>query len=161
PEKKKKSKKGEEQETIEEAAAPEVIAKGPDEEKVESEIVEKEEPVTEEAPQETPVEMKKTEYEKLEGTKGIGKIDLYVIKSDRPDYSKEIKEKREQQKQKRKRKRIYSSEKPETFKIENKGVAKPAEEQRRPQRIERRRIEDQPSEISEKQIQDKIRETMA
>jgi len=155
-EKKKKSKKGEEMpEEISpaaEIAAPEVTS--------ETEVITPETQLSEEIPEAPPVEMKKTEYEKLEGTKVIGKIDLTSIKSDRPDYSKEIKEKREQQ-QKRKRKRIYSTEKPETFKIENKSAERRETTERRPLRPDRRRIEEQPSEVSEKQIQDKIRETMA
>jgi translation initiation factor IF-2 len=114
------------------------------------------------------VEVKKTEYGKLEGTKVIGKIDLTTIKSDRPDYSKEIKEKRDQQ-QKRKRKRIYSSDKPENQKTENKTEpSRPGTDDRRGNRNDRndrgdrrRVMETGTTEISEKQIQDKIRETMA
>ena len=135
---------------------------------VEPEVIEAaaEIPQEETTPEVAAVEMKKTEYGKLEGPKVMGKIDLTSIKSDRPDYSKEIKEKREEQQQRRKRKRIYSSDKPISTVNKTTETRTPREmpaERRDTGRIRERRRDDVPPslEVSEKQIQDKIRETMA
>ncbi|HYV91607.1 MAG TPA: translation initiation factor IF-2 [Chitinophagales bacterium] len=127
----------------------------------EKEIPQVEIPVEEEKPEVPVVEMKKTEYRNLEGPKVIGKLDLSTIKSDRPDYSKEIKQKGDAQR--RKRKRIYTSDRPVKLPEGKEGIAKPRTEERsaEPRRDFRRTEVVQSSEVSEKQIQDKIRETMA
>jgi translation initiation factor IF-2 len=110
-----------------------------------------------------PLEVKKTEYEKLDGPKVIGKLDLSSIKDKPADYSDIIKAGKE----KRKRKRIYSSERPETTAgakpAENREIRPPVREDRRlPIRRDRRKpAGDEPQEVSQREIQDKIRETMA
>lgn len=115
--------------------------------------------VTEETKEEVAsVEMKKTEYGKLEGTKVIGKIDLTSIKDKPADYSDIIKEKKDL---KRRRKRIYTSDKAGKPTVPSEGERRPMREDTRDRRIDRPRISTGPEEVSEKQIQDKIRETMA
>ncbi|MBX7140663.1 MAG: translation initiation factor IF-2 [Chitinophagales bacterium] len=146
----KKEKAEEPVEQIAEVAAKAVI---PAPEEPVKEVVEEEKT---EAP---PIEVKKTEYGKLEGTKVVGKIDLAKINVERPDYSKELKEKRDQLK--RKRKRIYSSDKPESLQVPGKTETRPGTGDFRPGRTDRSRMAEGPTEVSEKQIQDKIRETMA
>jgi translation initiation factor IF-2 len=159
PEKKKtvkgKKEKAEQETEVKPEETPEVAAK---EVAPQAEVPAEEQVVEKEKPELPAVEVKKTEYEKLEGTKVVGKIDLTKVTTSRPDYSKEIKEKGDQLK--RKRKRIYSSDRPEKPGIAAKTEPRTGEDFRQG-RSERRRVEEQPSEVSEKQIQDKIRETMA
>ena len=113
-----------------------------------------------EVPEEIPVvEMKKTQYGKLEGTKVVGKVDLSSIKSDKPDYSDIIKGKHDPH---RKRKRIYTSDRPVKLPADRKDTPLPPRTERRIEPVrELRRDVSQTAEVSEKQIQDKIRETMA
>ncbi|MBA3648571.1 MAG: translation initiation factor IF-2 [Chitinophagales bacterium] len=121
---------------------------------------------------ETPaVEVKKTAYERLDGPKVIGKLDLANIKSKRADYSDIIKAGKDQ---KRKRKRIYTIDRPETpeQKLEREKNQRPPlqRDDRRPpfQRdirenrdLKKRPDRDVAPEVSQKEIQEKIRETMA
>ncbi|MEO6169256.1 MAG: translation initiation factor IF-2 [Chitinophagales bacterium] len=185
PEKKKPVKKGKDQavkeESLEVPVKEEVpAAEIPVTEKIVEEIpvpVAESEPEASpaEAPAKTevsPVEVRKTEYGKLDGPKVIGKLDLDSIKSKPVDYSDIIKAGKE----KRKRKRIYTSDKPDP-------AAKPGTAQTTPQapRPDRPMIKrddrrpplrrdavkrsplspNEPQEVSTKEIQEKIRETMA
>ncbi len=117
-------------------------------------------------------EIKKTQYGKLEGTKVMGKLDLTTIKDKPADYSDIIKDKKDidSKDPRRKRKRIYTSDK--TERPATPGT--PAVKDDRPRtalrptiprpelpRSNRRRNEEVSGEVSEKQIQDKIKETMA
>ncbi len=120
---------------------------------------------------ETPsVEVRKTEYGKLDGPKVIGKLDLDAIKSKPADYSDIIKAGKE----KRKRKRIYTSDKPDATKpgATPNPLAPRADrpmikrDDRRPplRRDAGKRTPltpNEPQEVSTKEIQEKIRETMA
>lgn len=119
---------------------------------------------------ETPsVEVKKTEYGKLDGPKIIGKLDLDSIKSKPADYSDIIKAGKE----KRKRKRIYTSD--NTAAKPGAPASPQAPRTDRPliKRDDRRPfvrpdankrstiLPNEPQEVSTKEIQEKIRETMA
>ncbi|MEP7127304.1 MAG: translation initiation factor IF-2 [Chitinophagales bacterium] len=187
PEKKKATKKGKEQDkTVEEKVAEIPVQ----EEQPLQELHAIEKPTEEistpvaETPPETPTleppvktdapapEVRKTEYGKLDGPKVIGMLDLDSIKSKPADYSDIIKAGKE----KRKRKRIYTSDKPDT-------TAKPGTSQTpqapRPDRPMIKRDDrsrpplrrdagkrtplapNEPQEVSTKEIQEKIRETMA
>ncbi|MEO5673708.1 MAG: translation initiation factor IF-2 [Chitinophagales bacterium] len=110
----------------------------------------------EDKPEVPVIEMKKTEYRNLEGTKVVGNIDLSAIKSGKPDYSDIIK----RDDPRRKRKRIYTSDRPVKLPGENKDLRTGTEPRMEPRR-DLRREEVRSTEVSEKQIQDKIRETMA
>ncbi len=184
PEKKKSSKKAKEEPAVvakpETTEAPPVQEVLPDTEVLLEAKTGKETPppeapavtATPEIPAETDVpsvEVRKTEYGKLDGPKVIGKLDLDAIKSKPADYSDIIKAGKE----KRKRKRIYTSDN---------AAAKPGTAQTpqaprtdRPmiKRDDRRPLirhdankrsplaPNEPQEVSTKEIQEKIRETMA
>lgn len=152
---KKKAGKEEEEEPVSEVPV-EAVTVPEDEVKV---IPVKDVEVPEEIPEVPVVELKKTQYGKLEGTKVVGKVDLSAIKSDKPDYSDIIKGKHDPR---RKRKRIYTSDRPVKLPAEKKDTPlAPRTETRTIPGREPRRDVAQTAEVSEKQIQDKIRETMA
>ncbi|HAP01450.1 MAG TPA: translation initiation factor IF-2 [Bacteroidetes bacterium] len=129
---------------------------------------------------------RKTSYSKLSGPTVMGKIDLGSIQDKKPDYSDVIKSGRE----KRKRKRIYSSEEgpigqqpPGTTPRAQSGSTQAPGQQRTSERNQQtqnqrhgdqrrrddrggrregeRRTEDVPTEVSQKEIQDKIKATMS
>jgi translation initiation factor IF-2 len=114
-------------------------------------------------------EVQKTEYGKLDGPKVIGKLDLGTIKSKPADYSDIIKA----GKDKKQRKRIYSSDRSPTPRTETRPeIDRPADrpminrDDRRPpvrRDISKRAPikSNEPQEVSAKEIQEKIRETMA
>jgi translation initiation factor IF-2 len=109
---------------------------------------------------------KKTEYEVLSGPKVLGKIDLKAIQDKEKAVAQaQANQKEAQQEKKRQRKRIYSSDQQKT-------TTNPDQQKREPaQRRDQNQRRDQPNrgryekpeqhEVSEKQIQDKIKETMA
>ncbi len=114
-------------------------------------------------------EVQKTEYEKLDGPKVIGKVDLGTIKSKPVDYSDIIKA----GKDRKQRKRIYTSDRTPTPRTVappdgNRPVDRPMinRDERRPP-IRRDILKRTPvrgnetQEVSAKEIQEKIRETMA
>ncbi|MBX7108739.1 MAG: translation initiation factor IF-2 [Chitinophagales bacterium] len=116
------------------------------------------------------VEVRKTEYGKLDGPKVIGKLDLDAIKSKPADYSDIIKAGKE----KRKRKRIYTSDKPDAAKPGSSATPlaprgdRPMikrDDRRPPLRRDAGKrtplTPNEPQEVSTKEIQEKIRETMA
>lgn len=175
-EKKKTTKKGKKKEDTAEEVKPEVESKA--EIKVETEAPAIESlPVTKgEKKSEEPAkpEVRKTEYEKLTGPTIKGKIDLGTVQSKKPDYSDIIKDDR-----KRKRKRIYTSEQQQPERSSTDEKPKVFEKGKRPdgpprtgEHFKRRDRHDRdkgkrgdekqvPQEVSEKEIQDKIKQTLA
>jgi translation initiation factor IF-2 len=115
------------------------------------------------------VEVRKTEYGKLDGPKVIGKLDLDSIKSKPVDYSDIIKAGKE----KRKRKRIYTSDNPAAKPGATQTPQAPRADRPMIKRDDRRPLirhdankrtplaPNEPQEVSTKEIQEKIRETMA
>jgi translation initiation factor IF-2 len=179
PEKKKPAKKVEAPEPVAETVPenlpqekPEVVeapvSEAPETVITEDKPEEKEEDKKQDGPS---LEVKKTEYEKLDGPKVIGKLDLTSIKDKPADYSDIIKAGKER----RKRKRIYSSDRPDAA---GKPSTPPSTDRpmrtvpdRRPPQqqpaalrrdLKRKPVTgNEPQEVSEKEIQEKIRETMA
>ena len=102
-----------------------------------------------------PTEFRKTEYTQLSGPKILGKVDLSTIKAPEP-------EKKKREDQQGKRKRIYPVEKPKTAaeQIRNRPIEKARPDFNKSKRpIEKRK--DEIAEVSEKEVQEKIKETMA
>ncbi len=114
------------------------------------------------APQEV---NKKTEYEVLSGPKVLGKIDLKAIEDKEKAVAQaQAQQKEAQQEKKRQRKRIYSSAQqkptaPNNLKREQ--TQRRDSNQRRDQVSKGRHDRTDTPEVSEKEIQDKIKETMA
>ncbi len=112
-------------------------------------------------PGETPSPDIKTEYGKLSGPKVVGSIDLSSIKSKGPDYSDIIKSAEQEN---RKRKRIVRPERIQIEDIERADKLKkppfkgPERKKKGGKRHEEKNVA---PEVSEKEIQEKIKETMA
>lgn len=129
------------------------------------------EEITTETPKETPPEETpsvdiKTEYGKLSGPKVVGSIDLSSIKSKGPDYSDIIKSAEQEN---RKRKRIVRPERIQIEDIERADKQKkgpgggapfkgPGDRKKKSRKPEEKIVS---PEVSEKEIQEKIKETMA
>lgn len=108
---------------------------------------------------------KKTEYEVLSGPKVLGKIDLKAIQDKEKAVAQaQAQQKEAQQEKKRQRKRIYSSDQqkpasPDNFKRDQNQRRDNNPRRDQPNRGRFEKPESQ--EVSEKEIQDKIKETMA
>lgn len=132
--------------------------------------------ISEEKKDEAPPEHHDTKFQKLSGFKEIGKIDLSTIKKDKPAESS--KDKRQRQRIPKTSSRVnltdlraFKPREGDAKPAERTGGAKPQDQRRadprRPQQGGRRDVPAKkpaggpPVEISEKEIQEKIRQTMA